>query len=326
MDTDLQQFADLLAAAYGWYGCTLVPLSGQPGATSRAFLATRPDGEEGVLHAYGAAWIDWIGPRQTWPGRVIAYANLLHDLAAHQYPAPRVVPALDGASVVTRDRWALLLTDYVAGATHDYTAPGLHALGAVVGHLHTLPLAPPSESWWSLTSVVPRVAARLAEVAATVPEPWREWHDTCLRELLAWGKRTTLPTATIHADAWTGNAVIAADGGATLIDWELAGAGPVILDFGSLILHGHYDLPGNRPDTARIAAIVTSYQGFRQPTAAEFAVLTEAIRFGPCYRSALFLIMAADGPWRDQIAIERDRYPAAPALAAATLACLAGTP
>ena len=78
----------------------------------------------------------------------------------------------------------------------------------------------------------------------------------------------------------------------------------------------------------RIAALVGGYCQHRRPTGDELAVLTEAIRFGPAYRSALFFVAAADGMWGDrpwrQIGIERDRYPAGPALAAATLDYLAG--
>jgi Ser/Thr protein kinase RdoA (MazF antagonist) len=161
-----------------------------------------------------------------------------------------------------------------------------------------------------------------------VPPEWREWYAVCLRELAAWPGRAGLPRAIIHADAWAGNAVIGHDGRATLIDWELAGTGQAVLDFGSLILHGHYDLPGCLPDARRIAALVGGYCRRRRVTDGELAVLTEAIRFGPVYRSALFFVAAADGmwgerPWR-QIGIERDRYPAGPALAAATLDYLTG--
>ena len=85
-------------------------------------------------------------------------------------------------------------------------------------------------------------------------------------------------------------------------------------------------LKSRRP--ARIAALVGGYCRHRQPTEEELAVLTEAIRFGPVYRSALFFAAAAEGlwgerPWR-QIATERDRYAAGPALAAATREYLAG--
>jgi Ser/Thr protein kinase RdoA (MazF antagonist) len=321
-------FATILTEDFDWGDRVLVPLSGAPGAESQTFRVERDGIVVAVLHAYRRAWIDWIGPRQDWPGRVGACARLLIHLDSLGYAAPHVVRTRRGEGFALRAEWAVLLTGYVEGTTHDYSVAGLRALGEAVGKLHTLPLSEAGESWWSLATVVPKLTGRLAEIGEAVPPEWREWYEDCLRELAAWTGRTGLPEAIIHADAWAGNAVIGGDGRATLIDWELAGAGPTVLDFGSLILHGHYDLPGCLPDAGRIAALVGSYCQHRRPTKDELAVLTEAIRFGPAYRSALFFVAAADGMWGErpwwQIGIERDRYPAGPTLAAATLDYLAG--
>lgn len=321
-------FEAVLAEEFGWDDCALVALSSGPGAESQTFRVERGRAAVAVLHAYRQAWIDWIGARQEWPGRVGACARLLAHLEGCGYAVPRVVRTRRGEEFALREGWAVLLTGYVEGETKDYSAAGLRALGEAVGTLHMLPVGEIGESWWSLATVVPRVAGRLAEVGATVPPDWREWYEVCLRELAAWSERTGLPEAIIHADAWAGNAVIGGDGRATLIDWELSGMGPTVLDFGSLILHGHYDLPGCMPDAGRIAALVGGYCRQRRVANEELAVLTEAIRFGTVYRSALFFVAAADGmwgerPWR-QIGIERERYPAGPALAAATRDYLAG--
>jgi Ser/Thr protein kinase RdoA (MazF antagonist) len=321
-------FAAVLAEEFGWEDCTLTKLSGAPGAESQTFRVERDGAAVAVLHAYRQAWIDWIGVRQEWPGRVEACARLLAYLEGYGYSVPRVVGTRRGEGVALREGWAVLLADYVGGETGDYSAAGLRALGDAVGALHALPMGYVGESWWSLATIVPRVAGRLAEVGAAVPLEWRAWYEECLRELVAWVGRAGLPGAIIHADAWAGNAVIGRAGRATLIDWELSGSGPAVLDFGSLILHGHYDLLGCLPDAGRIAALVGGYCAQRRPTDEELAVLTDAIRFGPVYRSALFFVAAAEGmwgerPWR-QIGIERERYPAGPALAAATLDFLTG--
>ncbi|MFN8515524.1 MAG: phosphotransferase [Chloroflexia bacterium] len=301
---------------------------GWVGAESQTFRVERDGVAVAVLHAYRRAWIDWIGARQGWPGRVGACARLLAHLEGWGYAVTRVVRTRRGEDFALREGWAILLTGYAEGEAKDYSVAGLRALGEAVGTLHTLPMGEVGESWWSLGTVVPRVAGRLAEMGEKVPPEWRGWYEDCLRELAAWPGRAGLPEAIIHADAWAGNTVISGDGRATLIDWELAGTGPTILDFGSLILHGHYDLPGCLPDAGRIAALVGGYCRWRRVANEELAVLTEAIRFGPVYRSALFFVAAAEGmwgarPWR-QIGVERERYPAGPALTAATLDYLAG--
>jgi len=321
-------FEVALAEEFGWGDCALVALSGASGAESRTFRVERDGAAVAVLHAYRRAWFDWLGARQEWPGRVGACARLLAQLEGCGYEVPRVVRTRQGEDFALREGWAILLTGYVEGETKDYSAAGLRALGGAVGALHTLPRGEVGESWWSLATVVPRVAGRLVEMGEKVPPEWRAWYEDCLRELAAWAGRAGLPEAIIHADAWAGNTVIGGDGRATLIDWELAGTGPTVLDFGSLILHGHYDLPGCLPDAGRTAALVGGYCRQRRVTSEELAVLTEAIRFGPVYRSALFFVATAEGmwgerPWR-QIGIERERYPAGPALTAATLDYLAG--
>jgi Ser/Thr protein kinase RdoA (MazF antagonist) len=328
MMDERELFAAVLPEEFGWDECDLVVLSGAPGAESQTFRVERREAPVAVLHAYRRAWVDWTGERQEWPRRVGACARLLAHLEGWGYAVPRVVRTRRGEDFALRDGWAVLLTGYVGGEAHDYSAAGLRALGEALGELHALPIGEVGESWWALGTVVPRVAGRLAEIDAKVPPEWREWHEACLRELAAWTGRVGLPGAIIHADAWAGNAVIGGDGRATLIDWELAGTGPAVLDFGSLVLHGHYDLPGCLPDAGRIAALVGGYCRHRRVTDEELAVLTEAIRFGLVFRSALFFVASADGMWgerpRRQIEIERERYPAGPTLAAATLDYLAG--
>lgn len=325
---EVARFAAMLAEDYGWGDCALAALSSAPGADSHTFSVERGGEAVAVLHAYRKAWIDWIGVRQAWPGRVAACAGLLTDLAGRGYPAPRVIATQQGEEFALREGWALLLTSYVDGTTHDYSVAGLWALGEAVGRLNALPLRASGDSWWSLGEMVPKIGERLAAVEAAVPAGWQEWYEECRHELAAWPGRAGLPVTLIHADAWAGNAVIGAEGGATLIDWELAGLGSAVLDFGSLLLHGHYDLPGCLPARERIAALVGGYCRQRRPNGDELAVLTEAIRFGPVFRSALFFVAAAEGMWGErpwqQIGTERARYPAGSALAAATHEYLAG--
>jgi Ser/Thr protein kinase RdoA (MazF antagonist) len=138
-------------------------------------------GANGGDHAPGAAgagmpWVARVYPPRQRPEALRAQAAVLHLLEQRGYPAPRVVPALDGslitvlsatppdgppAALAGHDHPAtpddpddpdrpdgkddagsrprpVLVTTYVAGRSTGLSLPGLRAHGAAVGRLHAL--------------------------------------------------------------------------------------------------------------------------------------------------------------------------------------------
>jgi Ser/Thr protein kinase RdoA (MazF antagonist) len=90
----------------------------------------------------------------------------------------------------------------------------------------------------------------------------------------------------------------------TLIDWEAGGLGLPVLDLGYSLAECHLNsgLPPDKPETwlgradaHRIAALVSGYRDARELTAAERALLPEAIRFGAAFAGAVHFEAALTG-------------------------------
>lgn len=67
-----------------------------------------------------------------------------------------------------------------------------------------------------------------------------------------------------------------------MVDWEGAGYGPAFMELGYLLMGVHAggpQLPAMRADPERIAAVVRGYAAVRRPSAAELALLPQAVRF-----------------------------------------------
>jgi Ser/Thr protein kinase RdoA (MazF antagonist) len=302
----------------------------------------RPDGGATLVRAYrmdvplpehfggsGAASVtDWL----------LGRAAVLEWLAAHGYPAPRVVPTREGDPVGVASCWLTLGTTFVPGRGLARGQLGL--LGAALGRLHALPVqavAPgpagvpgPGLASWHPAAAIPAALARLDAVTPLLPGEWRPLHEQFRATLLAvQAAAPGLPCSVVHGDAWPGNAIVMLDGQAALIDWENGGLGLPVVDLGHSLMECHLDpgLPAGqpaarhiRPDPGRVAAVLDGYTRWRQVHSSEREILPEGIRFATACIGAIHferaLIDGVRGPTMDaRLARLRNRIAVSQAVA-----------
>jgi Ser/Thr protein kinase RdoA (MazF antagonist) len=277
-------------------------------------------------------------------------AATLGWLAAHGYPAPRLVPERTGDPVGVAGPWLTMAATFVPGRALARGQLGL--LGAALGRLHALPAPPaypmpepepgpgrgsgtgppavgPGLASWH-PAAIPAALSRLDAVTALLPGEWRPLQEQFRATLLAIQRAAPgLPRAVVHGDAWPGNAVVTPDGRAALIDWENGGLGLPVVDLGHCLMECHLDpgLPVGqpaawliRPDPGRVAAVLDGYTRWRQVHDAEREILPEGIRFATAYIGAIHLeralIDGVRGPTMDaRLARLRNRIAVSQAVA-----------
>ena len=231
--------------------------------------------------------------------------SLLTMLADQHYPAPRVIPALRGELVVSAGPWHFLVTTFLPGQAGGISLEDLALLAGTLGRLHRLPIPKRSSigfSRWNSAYSIPHALALLEQVAEEVPLSHSDVSRQCqhtLQRVCAY-----LPSAThvlTHGDCWAPNSVRMGHQEVVLIDWEGAGQGAAILDFGSLLLTCQYDQRGGIPPTGdpqRIASVVAGYQHEYALSSAEWEILPEAMRFRIAWTGAWMLSrIPQEGGW-----------------------------
>jgi Ser/Thr protein kinase RdoA (MazF antagonist) len=236
-----------------------------------------------------------------------ARARILTYLATQDYPAPIPIPTQTGALIGKHEEWHILMTTFVNGDAKDARAEKIAALSASLGHLHTLALPPSqnllADSWWPQACMHDGLT-RLTSSAGVVPGEWHAFYNACLQTFHSFLDQSPLPQTLIHGDCWAENGVQTHENQGLLIDWECAGVGISVLDFGSLLLHCHFDQmdrfeqsipPQYEPDPQRIMAVVNGYSCWRHLSSEEDAVLLEAIRFSIAWRGVWFFSLMEKG-------------------------------
>lgn len=212
------------------------------------------------------------------------------------------------------------------GATARAAGPAAGSGGAAAWAGEAAPPGPqPGLAAWHPAAAVAATLRRLGAVAPLLPGEWRDMHAAFVSCAEAVRQAAPdLPEALVHGDAWPGNAVQPGAGqpgagqpsagpsgswrpGAgpvMLIDWETGGLGLPVLDLGHCLAECHLDsgLPPDKPeawlvraDPHRIAALVSGYREARELTAAERALLPEAVRFGAAFAGAIHFEAALTG-------------------------------
>ena len=124
---------------------------------------------------------------------------------------------------------------------------------------------------------------------------------------------STASETVVHGDVWPRSAVQPADGGVvTLIDWETSGLGLAVIDLGNCLMECHLDSGAPHldpeawlisPDEERIAATARGYARTRTLSAAELALLPDAVRFTAAVVGAIHIELAlgegVSGPTMD---------------------------
>jgi Ser/Thr protein kinase RdoA (MazF antagonist) len=274
-----------------------------------SYKLTLTDVAAQVVRAYraeGAVPVDMRGPfTETVLDWLIGRARTLAVLAAAGYEAPRPVLTRTGELIAVAGPWLAWATTYVPGSVLTPTLDQLRALGETLGRLHRViaggrgaSLAPRHPA-----VAVPMILSRLGAVADKMPGEWAGMCEAFRQTALAVESAApSVPETIVHGDVWARNAVEPPGGGsATLIGWETSGLGLAVLDVGNCLMECHLNSAASdldpeawliAPDEDRIAATASGYASARTLSAAEIALLPDAVRFGAAVAGALHLELA----------------------------------
>lgn len=238
--------------------------------------------------ANGASWILRIVD-QSQKERLGALAQLLLLFEQSPYPAERIIPTTEHAALATVGDWHLVMTTCLSGAALDISPPTLFLLGASVGQLHALTpvltFSPPPSPMLP-TGEIAFAQHRLATVASLVPRQFLEQYAWLEQALAGLDPCTALPATLIHNDCHPANALVTAPGQVTLLDWEEAGSGPAILDFGCLLMNCDGKAPWDplpsppyQLDEGNLQAVIEGYCQYAHVTLEDLDHLCDAMRF-----------------------------------------------
>jgi Ser/Thr protein kinase RdoA (MazF antagonist) len=297
-----------------------------------SYELTLPDGSAQLIRAYradGTVPAHCVGPfTETEADWLLGRAETLDVLEASGYPAPSPVRTRTGELIAVAGPWLAWATTYVPGAVLAPTLDQLGALGESLGRLHRVVaggggrrLSPRHPAL-----AVPMTIARLDAVANVLPADWVPLASAFRETVLAVAAAASaVPESVVHADAWARHAVHAlrpAGGGpggsdgpagsdgraspagpAVLVGWETSGLGLAVLDLGNCLLECHLDAAAPDPQAwlispaeDRIQAVARGYASVRRLSAAELALLPDAVKFTGAVDGAIHLELAlSDG-------------------------------
>jgi Ser/Thr protein kinase RdoA (MazF antagonist) len=294
-------------------------LSGSEHQSRVTYHVTLPDGSAHVIRAFRADEPVPLHGRDVAGENVaewlIGRARTLAALADASVAAPRPVRARTGELVGVAGPWLTWATTYVPGHVVTPTLDQLWQVGAALGHLHSVAAlrggdrigdGPPGLASRHPAVAVPASLARLDRVESRLPAGWRSWHRQCRTVLTAVAVAAgSVPESIVHGDVWARNAVQSSPSGVTLVDWEAAGLGLAVVDFGNALLECHLDsrLAADRalewliaPSPDRIRAVASGYTRVRTLSAPELELLPAAVKFSAAVVGSLhFDVALTDG-------------------------------
>lgn len=230
------------------------------------------------------------------------HAASLRALEAATYPAPRVIPANNGAFVtrlpVEDDAHEVIVLSFIEGTTPDRNcAPDLHALGSALGHLH--------HRGSSITAAAghPDTTLPVIKQAAMLPANELRFglrqlalaeHQLASRETAAQQQKLVdactaglrpvagLTQTFLHGDAHPWNSVIDPAGRAHYIDWDSAGPGPAIVDLAFLVVScatGGLMYPYAPTNPAAVDSLLDGYRNEMSLSQPDLDALDHAVAF-----------------------------------------------
>jgi Ser/Thr protein kinase RdoA (MazF antagonist) len=291
---------DLLAENYGFTGAILHQTSGGS-ESDRPVYIVRQGETQYILRVY---------PPENTRSDPETLVKVFGLLAEADYPAERTIPTKDGARMVERDGWRLVMTNFIVGKANDTEPATLFRLGDLLGRLHSLftpemlveqgiPVAErslDSEMNMSLDDLL---------AVETYPAAFEPWRNELIDGIAAVDRCHDLPYVLIHNDFHPENVLRQADNALTVIDWDGTGRSPGILDLGYLISWVH-PAGSARPDATRIQAIVQGYKQHHQLSPLELERLPDVIRFRPItFLTADFGAYAVDPDHADPVYLDK---------------------
>ena len=312
---DVSFFLAAITTVYGQHPRAIAPLRRNNPEGKRLYRVDFSEGSSWTMRAYKQSYattdmFHWLSRSPSLIEWLQARAHILAYIATQGYPAPAVVPTQTGVLIGKHEEWYILMTTFVNGEAKDAGPEKIAALSTSLGHLHTLTLPKPGtslnslpDSWWTQACLHDGLT-RLVSSVHTIPEEWHVFYKACLQTFRYFLDHAPLPQTLIHGDCWAENGIQTHEGQALLIDWECAGVGISVLDFGSLLLHCHFDqrdrfeqsiAPEYEPDPQRITAVVNGYSRWRRLLPEEDDALLEAIRFSIAWRVTWFFSLLEKG-------------------------------
>jgi Ser/Thr protein kinase RdoA (MazF antagonist) len=242
----------------------------------------------GVYRVQDSQNRSWVMRLSQYPEMIDAFthaAHLLDWLTHRSYPTPSVRLTTEQQFVGLIDGWAVLMLSYVAGTV--LTTPSPDELGAVaqtIGRLHRL--RDNTQRSFAHSRCHPdhvaTAAQQLAKHSTKVPQAFQALLSDLHAAMCALQQRAGDRLCVTHGDCWYANAIKAADGRITLIDWDNAGIGLPLLELGNLLLTAHFDFQQPldlRADEAKIKAMMQGYQKECRISENERASIADAMRF-----------------------------------------------
>jgi Ser/Thr protein kinase RdoA (MazF antagonist) len=321
-------FLAAVAAVYGRHPRTVSPLRRTNPEGKDLYRIDFSEGSSWVMRAYKQSYstsdiYHWLSRSPSLVEWLQSHAHILAYIATQGYPAPIVIPTQTGALIGEYKEWYILMTTFVNGDAKDASPEKMAALSASLGHLHTLDLPKPRsslnllvDSWWSQACLHDGFT-RLTSSVHAVSEEWLVFYNACLQTFHYFLAHSPLPQTLTHGDCWAENGIQTYENQGLLIDWECAGVGISVLDFGSLLLHCHFDqidrfekniAPQYEPDPQRIKAVVNGYSRWRHLSSEEDNVLLEAIRFSIAWRGAWFFSLMGNGGLNERLEYALKRW------------------
>jgi Ser/Thr protein kinase RdoA (MazF antagonist) len=275
------------------------------------YKVTLADGSAQLLRAYradGAVPVDAQGPfTETVLDWLVGRAQTLAALATFGYQAPRPVLTRTGELIAVAGPWLAWATTFVPGPVLAPTLGQLRSLGESLGRLHGIVAGGrgPRLSPRHPVVAVPLILSRLDAIAEKIPGEWASMCETLRQTALAVHRGAPgVPETIVHGDVWPRNAVESPGAAVTLIDWKTCGLGLAVIDLGNCLMECHLnsavpDLDPEAwliaPDEERIAAAAAGYASMRVLSAAELALLPDAVRFGAVVVGAIHVELALAG-------------------------------
>ncbi|GHO46778.1 phosphotransferase enzyme family protein [Ktedonospora formicarum] len=247
---------------------------------------------------------------------LLGQAQLLTYLNQNNYRAPRLLLTRQGETIARHGIWMGLLMTYVEGEMADFSPETLEKLGEQIGLLHTLRILPDVQLPSSRLDphlIEPYHIELLGSSLPKLPQELATIGSELLTTLEHIQQARCLPHGLLHGDCWPHNAVLTDGETLTMIDWDGAGAGPLLLDLGYLLMCCHLgkpQLPQMQADKELIQAVMRGYRRRRDLTELEFVYLLDAIRYDLARRAAvddIFASITPQNPWQKNLWLQKTR-------------------
>ncbi|MCI5207886.1 MAG: hypothetical protein D3910_03655 [Candidatus Electrothrix sp. ATG2] len=219
--------------------------------------------------------------------------NVLRFLESSTFPAPRVLPPRNGASLIFLGGRCGYVTSFIPGDTPLSTQESAHDLGRVVGRLHALDAGAQDLQPTQSSISAERELFRQLDADPSV-QAWAGYDVIRPPLKMAWESISDLnstPKTLVHTDITYKNTVRTPDGDMILIDWDDAGLGYAVLDIGYFLVNHTVSMEGQPLPLDSAAAFLRAYLSQHHLTPSEWDALPDALIFG----SIIYVLAPWDG-------------------------------